>query len=1167
MSIGSYAFASSHAAFEELVINDNIRVVGANAFAYTKIKNLVLEDGVFAIGSFAFKAVNSGSEDAELVIPASLKEIGVEAFYGLDINKISVDSANTNFKEIYSLYLVDMSGNTIIKYATGNAAKIAEIPEGVTIIGEGSFAESNNLEEVVFNDTVRTIKGAAFTASAKLKTIKDYDAVESIGAYSFESTALENFEVSENLKTIGNYAFSKSKLTKVSIKPNVTTIGSQAFGNMTTFTSAVFEGAPTIAGDTFKGSTRMQHILALDLNTIIPVDGTLQVEDSVIVYVLMPETRYENDAKWGVLGVDRIRPIAEIVGEKEITLEYDSIYNEQGIKLFGEHLQTGEGRSSYIEEFKATKDSNLDVHIIGDYTIKYTIHYKDNPVLELIRIIHVVDTTPPEILSVVISESWIHGNTLELTVDAEDGYDSKPELQYAIADINMAGHEDMLVWSTRPNIAIAGVTNYIYVRDKSNNIANTLVYAWDISKNADKKVYAYYNNEEILEVEGTGETLEIEEVGATPWAEYNNKIKVLQVNEGTTHLGKRIVSGMDAVEKITLPSTLTSIALDAFAATNNFSEITVNSANEIFKILNLYTLIDVNETTIYAHSRRDTNETYTVPNTVTTVAPFAFYRNDNLKNVYAITSFDVGESAFENCTNLKIIEGSEIGVNYIGSNAFKGCYALGNITIQKTVTEIGTEMFVNVPGPVSYYASCTIVKAYAKANPDETEWILIDDVPPTDDAPTLKASSSTIVATLNQTDEDTALTEVKYNIRTEDGEYDATKWQDASYFLNLQASTGYYVKTKVTDSNYNTTESIETYIVTEAVPDDITIEVMPVTPTNQAVTVVIEWPEDDIEALYGAEWPDEVDVERQVGEQLLSEATASWSKSEPGDGSTEIMVNDYGTTIYARLFDGTNYTVKIISATVTNIDKVPPEGTVVINNNDEETLTQEVELTLIATDDRSDIQGGVKMGVHYYYATEQENPNLTNAAWQPYVEGQTKYNYTLERATTASRVAKVNVWYKDAAGNISEKTSDTITLIAGAVRLEEGTETTYYYKLKDAVNAASKSSPATPSKITLLRNIQQEGKITFAEGQNIVLEMNGLAITQTSNATVTAIENNGILAIRNAEGQDSSSIVVTTTTGNAVGIYNTGLLDMDDVSIEVTAPGGKATAIHNKNIK
>ncbi len=1167
MSIEDYAFANSHATYEELIINDNVRVVGSNAFVYTKIKNLVIEDGVFTIGSYAFKATNSGSTELELAIPATLKEIGIEAFYGLDVNRISVDSANTEFKEIYSLYLVDINGKTIIKYATGNEAKTAEIPEGITTIGEGAFAEANSLQEVEFNDTVTTINSTAFKDAKQLKTIKNYGAVTSVGGYSFENTALENFEVSENLKTIGNFAFSNSKLKTVSIKPNVTTIGSQAFGNMTTFTSAVFEGAPTIAGDTFKGSTKMQHILALDLNTIIPVSGTLQVEDSVIVYVLMPEERYENDSKWGILGTDRIRPIAEIVGEKEITLEYDSIYNEQGIKLFGEHLRTGEGQSSYIEEFKATKVSNLDVHIIGDYTIKYTIHYKNEPVLELTRIIHIVDTTPPEILSVVISDSWVHGNTLELAVDAEDGYDSKPELQYAIADINMAGFEDRLTWSSNPNLAIAGVTNYIYVKDKSNNIADTLVYAWDISKNTDKKVYAYYNNEDILEVEGTGETIEIADIGATPWNEYNNKIKVLQVNEGTTHLSKRIVSGMEAVEKITLPATLTNIELDAFAKTNNFSEITVASGNEIFKVLNLYTLIDTNEATIYAHSRRDTNESYSVPNTVTTVAPFAFYRNDNIINIHIITPFDVGESAFENCTNVKTIEGAEIGRSYIGSNAFKGCYTLGDITIQKTVVEIGTEMFVNVPGPVSYYASCKVVKAYAKANPDETEWILIDDVPPTTDAPELKASSSTIVTTLKQYDEDTALTDVKYNIRIEDGNYDDTKWQDASYFLNLKASTGYYVKTKVTDSNNNTSESEETYIETEAVPDDIRIKVMPTTPINTFVTVVIEWPEDEIEALYGDEWPAEVDVERQVGEQLLSQATASWSESDPGDGSTEVIVNDYGTTIYARLFDGTNYTVKNISATVTNIDKVPPEGTVIINNDDVETLTQEVELTLIATDDRNDIQGGVQCGVKEYYATEQENPDLTKVTWQTYTEGVTKYNYTLEKASTASRVAKVNVWYKDAAGNISEKSSDTITLIAGAVRLEEGTQTTYYYKLKDAVNAASKQNPVNPSKITLLRNIQQEGKITFAEGQNILVEMNGLAITQTSNSTVTSIENNAILSIRNAEGQNASNIVVTTTTGNAVGIYNTGLLDIDDVTIDVTAPGGTATAIHNKNIK
>ena len=79
----------------------------------------------------------------------------------------------------------------------------------------------------------------------------------------------------------------------------------------------------------------------------------------------------------------------------------------------------------------------------------------------------------------------------------------------------------------------------------------------------------------------------------------------------------------------------------------------------------------------------------------------------------------------------------------------------------------------------------------------------------------------------------------------------------------------------------------------------------------------------------------------------------------------------------------------------------------------------------------------------------------------------------------------------------------------------------------------------------------------------------GCAFTShlTSNANITALENHGILAIRNVQGKVDSNVVVTTTTGNAVGIYNTGMLDVDDVTIDVTAPGGTATAIHNKNIK
>ena len=339
---------------------------------------------------------------------------------------------------------------------------------------------------------------------------------------------------------------------------------------------------------------------------------------------------------------------------------------------------------------------------------------------------------------------------------------------------------------------------------------------------------------------------------------------------------------------------------------------------------------------------------------------------------------------------------------------------------------------------------------------------------------------------------------------------------------------------------------------------------MPTGPVNDQVTVVIEWPENEIEALYGSAWPEETDVTKQVGVQKLGETSKAWNDTDRNSATASVVVTDYGTTVYARLFDGTNYTAKNISLTVYNIDKVPPEGTVVINSGAEETLDQDVTLTLSATDNRTEEGYGVK----WFYASEEENPDLTKVNWIDYTGNPMNYTFNLSPSNTnAARVAKVNVWYKDAAQNISEKTSDTIILVSGVARLVEGSTTTYHATLKDAINTASKDSLANASKITLLRNIQQEGTFNIVEGQNILIEMNGKVITQTSNAAITAIKNAGILAIRNAEGATTSNITVTTTSGNAIGIYNTGLLDIDDVSVIVTAPSGTAMAIHNENIK
>ena len=1164
MSIRENAFSNINTTFEKVTLKNNVRVVYPNAFYNTKVKNIVIEDGLYEIGASAFECSNSGSTTGELLIPASVVNIGKAAFYGVDFNRIIVDATNTTYKEIYGKYLANKAGNTVYKYATGNSDQIVTIPEGVTTFEYGAFAEGNYIKKVEFNGTETTIGEKAFKDNSYLSELVNMTSVVTIGNYAFQNSGLTSIEIPTTLNTIGDAAFMNTKLSKVSIPSSVTKIGSKAFGSITTFVSAVFEGTPQVAGDAFVSSAFMKHIIALDTNNIISLTSALEVAEGVNVYVMVPETRYESDANWSVIGAERIKTLAQLVGNEEIYMEHGTVYTEEGILLIDEPLRTGEGTSSYVSDFKATKKSTLDVNIVGDYTITYTIHYKEQPITQLIRYIHVIDIRPPEITSMEVLDGWVSGTPLEIVVSAVDDYDPTPHLQYAVSDEDVSGDVTKLTWSSSNIVSVVGETTYVYAKDTSNNMAYVIAKAWDISKNSDKTVYAFINMENKLTLTGRGETKDIGYVSDTPWEVYNSDITEIEIQEGMTHLGKFILSGMEAVETITIPSTVHTIAEDAFAMTNNFDTLNVSADNTYFMCLDDYSLYNGTGTILYMHGRKDVNKVYTLENTVTKIASYAFYRNDNLTSINTRSLFDIGEYAFAKCTNLKLIPGNDLGVTSIGDGVFEDDYALGDITISKTVTTIGTRMFINVKGPVYYYASCKVMKEYVKTYPDETEFILIDDVPPTDDAPTLKASSSTIVATLNQYDVDTPLTSIKYMIRPDYETYEGTYWQDEPYFLNLNAEEKYYVKTKVTDSNNNTTESQEAIIYTTAVPDNITLIAMPTSPVNDQVTVVVEWPENEIEALYGSAWPAETDVTKQVGVQKLGETSKSWSDADRNSAKTNIIVTDYGTTVYARLFDGTNYTAKNISLTVYNIDKIPPEGTVVINNGDEETLDQDVTLTLSATDDRTEEGYGVK----WFFASEQANPDLTNAAWVEYTGNPMNYTFNLDpSSSSAARVATVNVWYKDAAQNISEKTSDTIILVSGVARLVEGSTTTYHATLKDAINTASDESPTNASKITLLRNIQQEGTLNAVEGQNILLEMNGKVITQTSNSSITAIKNGGILAIRNAEGATASNITVTTTSGNAVGIYNTGLLDIDDVSVIVTAPSGTSMAIHNENIK
>ena len=1154
MTIGAYAFANSNGIYSNVTINDNVREVKYGAFENTIIDEITIESGVRSIQEKAFYTQRGAFNDKTLTIPDSIDYIGMGAFSGYKASKIVVDSANEKYTSIEDLVLTDKAKTVIWQYAIGNGRTEYTVPAGINNIAGYSFSQSDNLQKVVLDSSTITIGEKAFKNDANLKAIENTEQVIVIANEAFMNTGLESFVISTNLDQIHAKAFKNTKLENVYIPSSVIMIENEAFASNTKLKYVVVDVAPNMSGDAFKNSDNLEYLVALDENTKIIVNGDLELPTQATLYVTSKaiEATYESDSKWSSLGIYRIKCLAELIGNAEISTEDKEVYTELGIKLLEEEIPTGTGTSSAIPELTVECVSDVNNEIAGEYHVTYYVKYNGNVEMTLVRTVKVLDDKAPVIVDTIVSDSWVKGSDLKLDVIAIDNKDDI--LSYAITTTPAVPTG---TWTNNITVTLTEGENYIHVKDKAGNVTTALVKAWDISKNTDKTVFAYLKEDGELVVTGNGMTKDYSSYEETPWKDDVEDITKLTINEGITYAGEYVFSYLENVTEISIPSTLgntVDMATSAFAGTTNFTTLTLADGNVGLKLDGKYTLLDDESKTIYLHGRRDPSTTYTISSNKELIAEGAFYKNNNLKSIDMNALVNIEDSAFEGCLNLESING-EIGNEKIDSAAFSGDINLKDIYISPTVTDLGTGIFTNVPGPVYYYASCPAMKEYATTYADETLFIMIDNVGASDTMPTLKASSSIIMATCNQVDEDGEIVKVEYNIRENGKDYDENKWQTLEYFTGLIAGTKYYVKTRATDTGDNIVESKEASITTKQVPNSINIEAVPAGPTSGDVDVVIEWPVADMEALYGAGWPAGTTVTKQVGIKNPSDSEATWSNIEDDNPTYTHTATENGVVVYARLFDGKNYTAQTISLSVGNIDRIAPTGSVVINDGDADVYEDTVTLTLSATDNRNDTGFGVK----YYYASENPTLDLTTAEWKPYSDG----NQYMFKFTEETGDKTVYVWYQDAAGNISDVCSDSIYMILQNVKLEQDGVATYYDRLQDAIDA-SNDNPTTPSKITILQSLSQDGPYEIIESKNIVIDMNGCNITQTEENGFELIRNVGMLTIMNSEN-DISTIQAIGNGGTVIGIENYGYLEIIDVSVVADSPDGSSIGIYNAN--
>ena len=247
ITIGVLAFY--YCAFDTIDL-PKVETIGANAFNFCKNLKSINMPKVKTLEEGAFRMCNFTS----LNLPAKLDSIGGYALsYNSGLKYITIDEANENFA-VRDNVLYDKDFTKLIQYPIGQEAKSISVPNTVTIIGGGAFAECQYVERVDMPN-VNIIEREAFENCIYL---------ESVNMPKVTAIAKEAF-------------YSCDRVVSIDI-PNVTMIESGAFsycpdlqkvvlGNkVDSIKNEAFRGCASL--DTFRIITAMPPVLGNDVFTI-----------------------------------------------------------------------------------------------------------------------------------------------------------------------------------------------------------------------------------------------------------------------------------------------------------------------------------------------------------------------------------------------------------------------------------------------------------------------------------------------------------------------------------------------------------------------------------------------------------------------------------------------------------------------------------------------------------------------------------------------------------------------------------------------------------------------------------------------------------------------------------------------------------------------------------
>lgn len=674
--IGDYAFGDCPRLIS-VTFPQSVRMIGEGAFQYCSgLTSITLSDGLQTIGRESFY----GTRLKEVLIPASVGEIGRRAFQSSEVETFRVDTRNPNYKSVDGC-LLSKDGRKLI---CGKTCEEVKIPDGVETICDYAFYGCQKLKSVSIPASVQTISRLAFGSCRQIENV-DIPDIAKWCDYSFGGVP--------HLRLKGE------EIVDLVIPEGVTSVVSQAFAGCAGLRSVSIPASLKKIGDSaFKGCVSLSDVEIEDLS--------LWCEMEFDNYESNPFSLGKVLKQSGEIVRDLIIPqgVTSIVSRAFAGCEsITSVYLPESLVKIG--YGAFKGCKSISSVYATSIDSWLQIYFADRYSnpcANGARLYFDRGSSWAIRI--------PEGCSGIGSYAFVGCENIERIIlpesvssvprSAFDGCTSLIAFEVADANPYYCAVNDVLynrnqmffVFPPGKTGVMTIPTSVTWISQGELESCSKLT---ALAVETGHPTYYALNgclysrsNDALVAVPGGLEQLVLPENLSRIDAPLSlcKNLRTVRFSAGTARIPERAFENCRNLQEVSIPYGVTRIGYSAFAGCESLTSIVIpNSVVEIgessFRGCN-----SLQEMTLPFAGTTPTTEFCRL---------FSYSASDvpaSLQTVRITNATVVPDYAFRNCVNIRAIS-LPIGVSVIGSSAFSGCRALQEIALPAGVAKIGYSAF------------------------------------------------------------------------------------------------------------------------------------------------------------------------------------------------------------------------------------------------------------------------------------------------------------------------------------------------------------------------------------------------------------------------------------------------------------------------------------------